>query len=91
VSRAHFDAILCDVMMDDGGGEAFFSWLKRERPSSATRVIFVTGGVTDDAARRFLDEQQQPVLYKPVDLITVERAVDEVSIGYTDSTQSKLA
>jgi signal transduction histidine kinase/CheY-like chemotaxis protein len=90
VSGSHFDAILCDVMMDDGGGEAFFSWLKRERPSSATRVIFVTGGVTDDASRRFLDAQEQPVLYKPVDLITVERAVDEVNVGYTDSGQQPL-
>jgi len=81
VSAAHFDAILCDVMMDEGGGEAFFSWLRRERPSSAERVIFVTGGVTDDASRRFLDGQEQPVLYKPVDLLTVERAVDQVSMG----------
>ncbi len=91
VSRAHFDAILCDVMMDDGGGEALYAWLQRERPSSASRLIFVTGGVTDEASRRFLDAQQQPVLYKPVDLITVERAVDEVSIGYGDSSQPKLA
>jgi signal transduction histidine kinase/ActR/RegA family two-component response regulator len=81
VTSAHFDAILCDVMMDEGGGEAFFSWLRRERPSSAERVIFVTGGVTDEASRRFLDGQEQPVLYKPVDLLTVERAVDEVSMG----------
>jgi signal transduction histidine kinase/ActR/RegA family two-component response regulator len=85
MSGAHFDAILCDVMMDDGGGEAFFAWLKRERPAAASRVIFVTGGVTDEASRRFLDAQDQPVLYKPVDLITVERAVDEVSIGPTPS------
>lgn len=77
----HFDAILCDVMMDDGGGEAFYTWLTSERPSSASRVIFVTGGVTDEASRRFLDAQEQPVLYKPVDLLTVERAVDEVSVG----------
>ena len=75
------DAILCDVMMDEGGGEAFYSWLRRERPSSAGRVIFVTGGVTDEASRRFLDDQEQPVLYKPVDLLTVERAVDQVSVG----------
>jgi len=81
VSGAHFDAILCDVMMDEGGGEAFYSWLRRDRPSSAERVIFVTGGVTDEASRRFLDGQGQPVLYKPVDLLTVERAVDEVSVG----------
>lgn len=86
VSGAHFDAILCDVMMDDGGGEAFFSWLQRERPASAARVIFVTGGVTDEASRRFLDAQGQPVLYKPVDLLTVERAVDELSIGAAPST-----
>jgi signal transduction histidine kinase/CheY-like chemotaxis protein len=90
VSGAHFDAILCDVMMDDGGGEALYSWLLRERPTSAARVIFVTGGVTDDTSRRFLDGQQQPVLYKPVDLITVERAVDEVSVGPAHSGQHEL-
>jgi signal transduction histidine kinase/ActR/RegA family two-component response regulator len=90
VSGAHFDAILCDVMMDDGGGEAFFSWLQRERPTSASRVIFVTGGVTDDASRRFLNMQDQPVLYKPVDLITVERAVDEISIGDSESGRHEL-
>jgi signal transduction histidine kinase/ActR/RegA family two-component response regulator len=90
VSSSHFDAILCDVMMDDGGGEAFYSWLKRERPSSAARVIFVTGGVTDDASRRFLDGQGQPVLYKPVDLITVERAVDEVSLGTAPAGPNEL-
>jgi signal transduction histidine kinase/CheY-like chemotaxis protein len=85
VSGAHFDAILCDVMMDDGGGEAFYSWLRHERPTSASRVIFVTGGVTDETSRRFLDAQDQPVLYKPVDLLTVERAVDEVSLGVSSS------
>ena len=55
--------------------------LRRERPQSAQRVIFVTGGVTDEASRRFVETQEQPVLYKPVDLLTVERAVDEVSVG----------
>jgi signal transduction histidine kinase/ActR/RegA family two-component response regulator len=78
VAAAHFDAILCDVMMDEGGGEAFFSWLQRERPSLAEHVIFVTGGITDETAQRFLERQAQPVLYKPVDLTAVERAVDEV-------------
>jgi signal transduction histidine kinase/ActR/RegA family two-component response regulator len=91
MSGTHFDAILCDVMMNDGGGEAFFDWLQRERPSTASRVIFVTGGVTDEASRRFLDEQAQPVLYKPVDLLTVERAVDEVSIGSSPSERHELA
>lgn len=85
VSGEHFDAILCDVMMDEGGGEAFYTWLKRERPRSAERVIFVTGGVTDEASRRFLDSQAQPVLYKPVDLLTVERAVDQVSLESTSA------
>ncbi len=93
VSGAHFDAILCDVMMDEGGGEAFYSWLQHERPKLAARVIFVTGGVTDEASRRFLDGQEQPVLYKPVDLLTVERAVDEVAIfgvssGAPDASRS---
>jgi len=91
MSGTHFDAILCDVMMNDGGGEAFFDWLQRERPSTASRVIFVTGGVTDEASRRFLDGQAQPVLYKPVDLLTVERAVDEVSTRSSPSERHELA
>jgi hypothetical protein len=41
--------------------------------------------VTDETSRRFLDAQDQPVLYKPVDLLTVERAVDEVSLGVSSS------
>jgi hypothetical protein len=36
--------------------------------------------VTDEVSRRFLDAQGQPVLYEPIDLLTVERAVDEVSV-----------
>ncbi len=85
VGRAHFDAILCDVMMAEGGGEAFFSWLQDERPSSASRVIFVTGGVTDEPSRHFLAKQTQPVLYKPVDLFAIECAVDQVNLGYADA------
>jgi hypothetical protein len=47
VSSTHFDAIACEVVTDESGGEAFYSWLQRERRSSAQRVSFVTSGVTD--------------------------------------------
>jgi hypothetical protein len=51
VSSAHFDAISCDVATGESGGEAFYSWLQRERRSSAQRVSFMTSGVTDEVSR----------------------------------------
>ncbi|HET9594499.1 MAG TPA: response regulator, partial [Anaeromyxobacteraceae bacterium] len=73
-----FDAVLCDVMMPDGGGERVYRTLQASAPAMAGRVVFVTGGTTTASARRFLDEQPQPVLEKPLDLSTLARAVERL-------------
>ena len=44
----------------------------------ARRLIFVTGGAATVSARRFLDEQPQPVLYKPLDLASLGAAIEQV-------------
>ncbi len=64
-----FDLVLCDLMMPDGGGEAFFAEVERRWPELAAKVVFITGGVTDDRTRAFLDRQAQPVLHKPLDSV----------------------
>ncbi len=74
-----FDVVLCDVMMPAGGGERFYQSLLGTRPSLARRVVFLTGGAVTESARRFLHEQPQPVLHKPLDLGELARAAETVS------------
>jgi PAS domain S-box-containing protein len=73
-----YDAIVLDLRMGDGGGDALYHELRARDPEQAARVVFVTGDTQSDAARRFLTEAGQPSLSKPFqldDLATVIAAV----------------
>jgi signal transduction histidine kinase/CheY-like chemotaxis protein len=73
-----FDLVLCDLMMPDGGGERLYEMLRADAPAMARQVVFVTGGAVNDEARRFLDEQPQPVLYKPFQLEELVEVAERV-------------
>ncbi len=72
LAREPYDLVLCDVVMPDGGGERVYRAVAARDPEQARRIVFVTGGAPDEATRRFLAAQPQPVLDKPVDLATLE-------------------
>ena len=72
------DVIVCDVMMPDGGGEALYTKLCSARPGLAQRMLFLTGGVNATDAREFLAQQPQPVLSKPLELVSLLKAVAEL-------------
>lgn len=67
-----FDAVLCDLVMPDGGGERLYRLVLAERPAVAGRFVFITGGARDEEGRRFLASQPQPVLEKPLDAAALE-------------------
>jgi CheY-like chemotaxis protein len=50
-----FDLLLCDVMMPEMSGEAFFHQLATVAPDQRERVVFITGGVFTIEARAFLE------------------------------------
>jgi signal transduction histidine kinase/ActR/RegA family two-component response regulator len=68
-----FDVVLCDVMMPDGGGERLIRALRERSPETARRVVFLTAGAVTEETRRFLAEQPQPVLAKPLDVDQLNR------------------
>jgi two-component system cell cycle sensor histidine kinase/response regulator CckA len=68
--------IVSDVRMPDLDGPAFYEELRRQNPTLARRVIFVTGDVMSPDTRRFLDETGVLYLEKPFgaeDLTTLAR------------------
>jgi len=50
-----FDLLLCDVMMPEMSGEAFFHQLAEVAPDQRERVVFITGGAFTPEARAFLE------------------------------------
>jgi PAS domain S-box-containing protein len=72
VRSARFDTVLCDIMMPGMTGIDFY---ERLDAGERKKVVFITGGVLTEAARRFLDEAQAPCLEKPVSVEELERAL----------------
>jgi PAS domain S-box-containing protein len=62
---ASFDAIVCDLHMNDGTGIDVYEHLVAHAPNLAERVIFMTGGAFTQRAKDFLDRCPRPVLEKP--------------------------
>jgi CheY-like chemotaxis protein len=65
-SGAMFDVILCDMMMPDVDGMAFYARLRQIAPSLVARIGFLTGGAFTRANREFLEGV--PHLEKPFDI-----------------------
>ncbi len=69
------DLILLDLMMDGMRGDELHAILQESRPALAERVLFLTGGATTAAARRFLEAHKGRVLAKPIDLRQLVAAI----------------
>lgn len=75
VGGARFDLILCDLMMPDKTGMDLHRELVQIDPAQANRMVFLTGGVFTEAARRFLDETPTEQVEKPFDAVELRAVV----------------
>jgi CheY-like chemotaxis protein len=72
VRDSSFDTLLCDIMMPGMTGIEFYEQLDL---AERRRVVFITGGVLTEPARRFLEEHRVPCLEKPVAIEDLETAL----------------
>jgi CheY-like chemotaxis protein len=77
LDREPVDVILADLRMPRMSGTELFSALQVERPQLATRVLFLSGDVSQLADPGSTPVPRERVLVKPVELAELERRVAE--------------
>jgi signal transduction histidine kinase/CheY-like chemotaxis protein len=78
IAGENFDVILCDIMMPVVTGMDFYRRLHAEVREQAERVIFLSGGVFSERARKFLEEiPAGRLLEKPFDSDDLRALVNE--------------
>ena len=70
-----FDVILCDLVMPEMSGMDFYAAVQKAAPASASRIIFMTGGVPTLRARYFLEQVGRPCIEKPLDMKRLEALI----------------
>jgi len=73
-----FDAVICDVMMPDLDGKAFYEELEEVAPELTERVVFVTGGAFTERTEAFLRGTTAPSLEKPFSQAALQAAIEMV-------------
>ncbi|HEY3821524.1 MAG TPA: response regulator [Polyangiaceae bacterium] len=79
--RAHvdeIDAIVCDLVMPDGGGGQLLDDVERLEPRLARATVLMTGGAVDEATQAVLDANAERVLRKPVDVASLRALIEQV-------------
>ncbi len=54
IERASFDAVLCDLALDDVDGTELAAWISERRPELEGRVIMMTGGALTPQGRALM-------------------------------------
>ncbi|HVW28305.1 MAG TPA: ATP-binding protein [Polyangiaceae bacterium] len=76
---AHFDLILCDVMMPEVDGPMVYDALQQRSPEIAQRVVFCSGGAFTPRAKEFLASVDNAFLSKPIDAEALESLIQAAS------------
>jgi signal transduction histidine kinase/CheY-like chemotaxis protein len=89
LSRAHYDAILCDLRMPRLDGQAFYDALVQAGSPMKDRILFITGDTLAPRTRDFLEPRGLPHLDKPFlveELVLAVHGILERNRGFTSDT-----
>jgi signal transduction histidine kinase/ActR/RegA family two-component response regulator len=62
-----YDLVLCDLMMPGMTGMDLYEEIERKYPTTAGRVVFISGGGLTERSREFIERHADRVLPKPID------------------------
>jgi CheY-like chemotaxis protein len=62
------DLVVCDVYLPGANGNVLHERIRRARPRTADRFVFITGGALGQAEADYIKTSRRPTLQKPLDL-----------------------
>ena len=80
-SGERFDVLFCDVVMPEVTGLDVLERLQALAPDQATRLVFFTGGIPNDATRNRIVAHRNPLFMKPLDSARLLEIVAAVANG----------
>jgi two-component system cell cycle sensor histidine kinase/response regulator CckA len=91
--QPEFDVIVCDVIMPEMDGVAFYRDVAATWPELAPRIIFLSGGAVAERGGEFFSSVPNPVLQKPPDAQQLSRAIERqlAASGRAGRTGNKAA
>jgi two-component system, NtrC family, nitrogen regulation response regulator NtrX len=75
LNKKKYDLILCDLKMPKMNGLEFFSKMCNLHPEMADRIVFTSGGFTDDNNEYLIEGTGRPFVAKPMSLTTLQNLV----------------
>jgi PAS domain S-box-containing protein len=78
ITRNDFSLVISDFRMPVMDGQQFYQAVTQIKPELARRIIFLTGDLTNEDAKTFLESSGSPHLAKPFQLSNVEQLVNQI-------------
>lgn len=80
LGSAEFDAVLCDLMLDDTSGAELTAWIAENVPAMKERVVMMTGGAITEEARELMRQHPKDRwLEKPFTASQIRAALDRIT------------
>lgn len=77
---ASFDAVLCDLMLDDTDGAELTAWIAENVPEMKERVVMMTGGALTEEGRELMRHHpKERWLEKPFSAAQIRAALDRIA------------
>jgi len=73
-----YDLIITDFKMPKVSGRDLFTWVQRERPQLARRMIFVTGDTVSVETRTFFEDGSRRYLAKPFKIEEIKEVIHQM-------------
>jgi CheY-like chemotaxis protein len=72
-----YDLIVTDFKMPQMGGRDLYTWIQKNRPRMAKRIIFVTGDTVSPDTRSFFENMRNRYLAKPFKIEEVKEVIQQ--------------
>ena len=90
IEQCHFDLIVCDWRMPEMNGREFHRAVATRFPGLERQIVFLTGA-SDDKTLKFLKSNSAPHLFKPFQLVDLQKMLTACLANDLDRLIAKAA